>query len=88
MVITNFTFFQKVARGSRTQISPVPWTAKGWPSAPRIQMSRLGFTSRPSLAACQAGMSETDAPVSKRTFVGGISLETDFGGTFFAMSKL
>ena len=38
--------------------------------------------------ACQAGINEMDAPVSRRTFVGGISFETDLEGTFFDMSRL
>ena len=51
-------------------------------------MSLLGFTSKLSLAACQAGIKETDAPMSRRTFVGGISFETDLEGTFLDMSRL
>ena len=86
-VITILTFFQKVTIGSRTHTSPVPWTARGCPSAPLMIISLLGLTSIPKMFACHKGISETDAPVSKRTLVGGIVCETDLGGTFFETSK-
>ena len=72
---------------SRTHTSPVSWTARGCPSAPLMTISLLGLTSISKRFACHKGISDTDAPVSKRTLVGGIVCETDLGGTFFETSK-
>merc|ERR1711873_60355 len=87
-VTTILTFFQKVAHGSLTHTSAVPWTTRRRPSAPRITISLLGVTSSFNAAACHAGIKDTEAPVSNKTVVGLRASDFDFAGTFAAINKL
>ena len=85
---TTFTFFQKVAHGSRTQTSEVPFTTRRRPSAPLITMSLLGVTCSFNAAACHAGIKLTEAPVSNNTVVDLRASDLDLVGTFGAISRL
>ena len=85
---TTLTFFQKVALGSRTQTSEVPFTTRRRPSAPLITMSLLGVTCSFKAAACHAGIKLTEAPVSSKTVVDLRASDLDLVGTFGAINKL